>query len=319
MLSLSSALNAEQVKNYHKEEFAAETSRYYSQGNQALGQWQGQLAAEMGLSGAVTEGDFALLADGINPATGEQMVRHVGVKEYTSAAGKEVKSAEHSAGWDATFSAPKSVSLTALVGGDERLLEAHRAAVHTALGELERYAQARIGGNHPAVTTGRFVAATFEHDAARPVDGYAAPQLHTHCVIFNVTQMEDGTTRAIHPRAFFYTKSYATAVYQSELMREVRRLGYEIEPGKYGAPEIKGYSREYLEASSPRRQQIEERLEAQGLTGNARAAELIALETRDKKLHLSKEEVLASHKEIAARFGNQTEKVISEARARGEQ
>ncbi|MCL2659779.1 MAG: relaxase domain-containing protein [Acidobacteriaceae bacterium] len=319
MLSLSSALNAEQVKNYHKEEFAAETSRYYSQGNQSLGQWQGQLAAEMGLSGAVTEGDFALLADGINPATGEQMVRHVGAKEYTNANGKDVKSSEHSAGWDATFSAPKSVSLTALVGGDERLMDAHRTAVNTALAELERYAQARIGGNNPAVTTGRFVAATFEHDTARPVDGYAAPQLHTHCVIFNVTQMEDGSTRAIHPRAFFYTKSYATAVYQSELMREVRRLGYEIEPGKSGAPEIKGYSREYLEASSPRRQQIEERLEAQGLTGNARAAELIALETRDKKLHLSKEEVFASHKEMAARFGNQSEKVVAEAKSRGEQ
>ncbi|MCL2661651.1 MAG: AAA family ATPase, partial [Acidobacteriaceae bacterium] len=118
---------------------------------------------------------------------------------------------------------------------------------------------------------------------------------------------------------FFYTKSYATAVYQSELMREVRRLGYEIEPGKCGAPEIKGYSREYLEASSPRRQQIEERLKAQGLTDSARAAEIAALETRDKKLHLSKEEVLASHKEMAARFGNQAEKVISEAKDRGEQ
>ena len=97
---------------------------------------------------------------------------------------------EHRAGWDATFSAPKSISLTALVGGDDRVREAHREAVNVALNELERYTQARIGGNHPAETTGQFVAAKFEHDTARPVDGYAAPQLHTHAVIFNMTERD---------------------------------------------------------------------------------------------------------------------------------
>ncbi len=75
--------------------------------------------------------------------------------------------------------------------------EAHRSAVTTALSELERYTQARIGGNHPAETTGKFVVAKFEHDTARPVDGYAAPQLHTHAVIFNVTERADGSTRAV--------------------------------------------------------------------------------------------------------------------------
>jgi hypothetical protein len=75
---------------------------------------------------------------------------------------------EHRAGWDATFSAPKSVSLTALVGGDERVREAHRESVRVALDQLERYTQARIGGNHPPETTGKFIAAKFEHDTARP-------------------------------------------------------------------------------------------------------------------------------------------------------
>ncbi len=94
---------------------------------------------------------------------------------------------EHRAGWDATFSAPKSVSLTALVGGDERVREAHRESVRAALTELERYTQARICNVHAPATTGKFVAATLEHDTARHVGGYAAPQLHTHAVIFNVT------------------------------------------------------------------------------------------------------------------------------------
>ena len=128
------------------------------------------------------------------------------------------------------------------VGGDDRVREAHRAAVSTALDELERYTQARIGGNNPAETTGKFIAAKFEHDTARPVDGYAAPQLHTHAVIFNVTERADGSTRALQERGFFETQQYATAVYQSSLTYQLRNLGYTLETGKSGAPEIKGYS-----------------------------------------------------------------------------
>jgi hypothetical protein len=82
------------------------------------------------------------------------------------------------------LSAPKSVSLTALVGGDERVREAHRKSVRVALDQLEHYTQARIGGDHLPETTGRFIAAKFEHDTPRPVDGYVAPQLHTHAGCF---------------------------------------------------------------------------------------------------------------------------------------
>jgi conjugative relaxase-like TrwC/TraI family protein len=76
------------------------------------------------------------------------------------------------------------------------------------------------------------------------VDGYAAPQLHTHSVIFNMTEREDGTMRALQPRSLFETQQFATAVYQSHLTYQLRNLGYKIEPGRSGAPEIKGYSQE---------------------------------------------------------------------------
>ncbi len=118
--------------------------------------------------------------------------------------------------------------------------EAHREAVNIALNELEKYTQARIGGNHAAETTGQFVATKFEHDTARPVDGYAAPQLHTHAVIFNMTEREDGSFRALQPQGLFDSQQFATAVYQSQLMYQLRNLGYEIEAGRSGAPEIKG-------------------------------------------------------------------------------
>ena len=120
---------------------------------------------------------------------------------------RRIKTMEHRAGWDATFSAPKSVSLTALVGGDERVREAHRESVRVALDQLEHYTQARIGGNHPAETTGKFIAAKFEHDTARPVDGYVAPQLHTHVVIFNMTERDNGETRALQDREALSARS----------------------------------------------------------------------------------------------------------------
>jgi conjugative relaxase-like TrwC/TraI family protein len=228
-----------------------------------------------------------------------------------------VKPVEHRAGWDATFSAPKSVSLTALVGGDDRVREAHRQAVTIALTELERYTQARIGGNNPAETTGKFIVAKFEHDTARPVDGYAAPQLHTHAVIFNMTERADGSTRALQPQSYFDSQQFATAVYQSELTFRLRNLGYEIEAGKSGAPDVKGYTAEYLDASSPRRQQIEEAIARSGFSG-PEAAEIAAHNTRDRKEIHSPFEVLAAHRQIAAEFGNQADRVVSAAMERGE-
>ena len=141
---------------------------------------------------SVSAEEFARLSQGQHPQTGEQLVRHRASYEYKDADGKTITTMEHRAGWDATFSAPKSVSLTALVGGDDRVREAHRESVRIALEQLEQYTQARIGGNHPPETTAKFIAAKFEHDTARPVDGYVAPQLHTHAVIFNITERDNG-------------------------------------------------------------------------------------------------------------------------------
>ncbi len=200
-----------------------------------------------------------------------------------------------------------------LVGGDERVREAHRECVRVALNELEKYTQARIGNVHAPETTGKFVAATFEHDTARPVDGYAAPQLHTHAVIFNVTERDNGQTRALQPQELFASQRYATSVYRSELAMRLQGLGYELERGKHGQPEIKGYTKEYLEASSPRREQIKDHLREQGLDG-AGAAQVAAHRTRDSKELLSPEEVLKRHRELAAQHGHQADRVVAEAR-----
>lgn len=318
MLTISKPLNAGQAQTYHAREFTSPDQNYWQKGDINLGEWQGKLAESLALSGPVDAAQFGRLAEGQHPVTGEQLIRHREGKEYTAADGTTIKPAEHRAGWDATFSAPKSVSLTALVGGDDRVRQAHREAVTIALSELERYTQARIGGNNAAETTGKFVAAKFEHDTARPVDGYAAPQLHTHAVIFNMTERDgDGGPRALQARSLFDTQQFATAVYQSELTLRLRNLGYELETGRSGAPEIRGFTREYLEASSPRSQQIREYLEQNGFQGPA-AAQIAAHGTRDGKEIHSTSEVMAAHYKVAAAHGNQAQRIVTEARVRGE-
>ena len=315
MLTISKPLSATQAQTYHAKEFTAAEQNYWKQNDTIQGEWHGRLADKFALAGGVGAEEFARLSEGQHPQTGEQLVRHRKVHEYQTEDGSTVAPVEHRAGWDATFSAPKSVSLTALVGGDERVREAHQQAANVALNELERYTQARIGGNRPAEMTGQFIAAKFQHDTARPVDGYAAPQLHTHVVIFNMTERENGQMRALQERSFFESQSYATAIYQSHLTYQLRSLGYEIESGRSGAPEIKGYSQEYLDASSPRRQQIVEAVARSGFSG-PEAAQIAAHNTRDSKQILSPVEVMAAHRQIAAEFGNQADKVVAEALAR---
>jgi conjugative relaxase-like TrwC/TraI family protein len=315
MLTISKPLSAGQARAYHQEEFSNAQENYYSEGDRIRGEWHGKLAEKWGLRGGVQEEQFRRLSDGLHPMSGEQLVRHQTAREYVNEQGKTVKTMEHRAGWDATFSAPKSVSLTALVGADERVQEAHRASVGVALDEMERYVQARLGGNLPSETTGNWVAAKFEHDSARPVNGYAAPQLHTHVVFLNLTETANGETRPLQPQELFRTQQYATAVYRSELAHRLAGLGYEIEHGKSGQPEIKGYSREYLEASSPRRKQIKEHLAMEKQSGAA-AAQIAAHHTREAKIGLSHEEMQQRHKDLAIEFGDQPEHVKAEAKER---
>jgi len=317
MITISKPLSASQARTYHAREFASQQQNYWSRDQQGHSEWQGRLAQKWNLSGAVEAEHFARLSEGQHPHTDVQLVRHQVSRTYEGKFGKEVTSAEHRAGWDATFSAPKSVSLTALVGGDDRVREAHRESVRAALSELERYTQARIGNVHAPETTGKFVAATFEHDTARPVEGYAAPQLHTHAVIFNVTERDNGQTRALQPHEIFVSQRYVTAVYRSELALRLEKLGYGVERGKHGQPEIRGYTKEYLEASSPRREQIKDHLREQGIDGAA-AAQIAAHHTRDSKELLSREEVLRRHRELAAQFGHQADRVVAQARIHGQ-
>ena len=207
---------------------------------------------------------------GRNPVTGEPL----GLKSAPSR--------EPVPGFDLTFSAPKSVSLTWALGGHPvsgQVAEAHRAAVAEALGYLERQAcwTRRGKGGHEFVHGNGFLAAAYVHRSSRAGD----PQLHTHVLIANATKGPDGRwSRLYHPAIYEHAKT-ASYIYEAHLRHELtQRLGVEWQPVVKGIADISGFSKEELRRFSTRRAEI---LEAAGEGASARAMQIATLETRKAK------------------------------------
>ncbi len=98
MLTISKAISSAQAQTYHKLEYTSDAQSYYKQDDTVKGEWQGKLAASLGLSGEVAPLEFSRLTEGKHPQTEEQMVRHREGKEYTNADGSTTKPVEHRAG-----------------------------------------------------------------------------------------------------------------------------------------------------------------------------------------------------------------------------
>ncbi len=288
------ALSAGQAETYYEEKYVHDD--YYSEEQRVVGEWFGRGAEALELSGEVASDDFRAVLRGQRPSSGQVLVPNANGRT------------ERRAGWDATFNAPKSVSIQALVGSDTQLAEAHQRAVSRALVELEQYALSRRNGGSEWVSTSNIVAARFDHIAARPSqgidDGYGPdPHLHTHVVVANMTLRPDGLWRGLDPVEIYRSQSFATAVYRSELAREAQSLGYAIEvTGTDGRWELQGYTREQVMAFSRRRQDIEERLARRNLNGAA-AAQNIAHQSRLSKDHRGEAELRAEWRVRAREYG----------------
>jgi conjugative relaxase-like TrwC/TraI family protein len=314
VLSISDPLGASQAQDYHRAQYTSAQEAYYTEDDKVRGQWHGSLAGQWGLSGEVHEDQFVRLSEGQHPFTGEQLVRRQESCTYTNAEGKKITTKARAA-WDLTFSMPKTSSLCGLPGRDGRILLVHRAAVDIALNEIEGFVQARMGGKKPSETTGKWVIAKFEHDSSRPVDGVSAPQIHTHSILFNLTVTPDGKPHSLQTSELFKAQALATAVYRAELAIRLKELGYMLERSPSDSPEIKGYSKDYILASSPRSQQIDKYMDEHGVSG-PEAAQIAAHRTRSSKVSIPPEKVFAQHQAMAEHYGNQPEKVIALARER---
>jgi len=294
-------------------------SDYYAEGERITGQWQGRGAQLLGLSGEVRTEQFEALRQGLDPESGEflrqrQSADRISADGTTQSRGRNL--------YDFTISAPKSVSIIAELGGDDRLVEAHRGAVQETLTELEQIAATRVrmSGANENRCTGNLVLAVYHHDTSRELD----PQLHTHAVAANLTyDGVEGRWKALQASGIYERRAYLSEVYRNALAREVRSLGYEIEDrrtvnGKDLGFEIKGVSEELLERYSQRSEQRDNAI-AQFIEVNNRpptdneVAILVRESRADKLIEVSTPEV---HSRQSARLS--TEERIGLDRVREE-
>jgi conjugative relaxase-like TrwC/TraI family protein len=233
-----------------------EHSDYYAEGERVTGVWQGRGAELLGLSGAVKPDDFESLRQGFDPRT-KEFLRVRRSADRTAVDG--TKLAQGRSLYDFTISAPKSVSILAILEGDDRLIEAHRTAVAEALEEAETYAASRVrqAGANEDRPTGNLALAVYHHDTSRELD----PQLHTHAVAANLTfDGTEGRWKALQASGIYELRAYLSEVYRNALAREVRGMGYEIEnqrdaKGRDSGFEIRGVPQELLAKFSQRSRQ----------------------------------------------------------------
>lgn len=290
MLSVSkigAGASASAVANYHEKEGEKATKEDYYSAEKA-GVWKGEMARELGIEGKqIEKGELLASMQGYNPETGEALAKNAGEA--------------HKAGWDCTFSAPKSVSL-AWAFGDEKtrqsLEAAHSKAVERALDytqhDTSAFTNKDRAGENAGAAADKLLVATYQHGASREGD----PQLHSHCIVMNMATREDGTTAALDMDMRW--KMAIGAAYRAELSAELQRQGYNIERDK-DSFRIADVSKDHEQEFSKRREQIEKAMKEGGHHGAA-AASVAALSTRKAK-ELTPEQLEASWKQAAKEIG----------------
>ena len=303
MLSIGALSSAAQGASYY------ERDGYYAKDDpehRDASAWAGRGAQELGLKGPVDADTFRAVLEGKVPDGSDTRL------------GRRGKDGEihHRPGRDLTFSAPKSVSLAALVGGDARIVEAHDRAVAATLAWIEKNAaetrmkdpgsgpgQVPETGTMARVGNQKIVAATFRHDTSRNLD----PQLHTHSVIANMLKGEDGKWRSMANEGLYARQKLIGMLYRSELAAGLARLGYGIEKTHAdGRFEIAGVPRAAIEAFSTRRAEIEAAMAERnlGASGDSpRLAERAALMTRAAKRDIDRDELRGVWAKQAADLG----------------
>jgi conjugative relaxase-like TrwC/TraI family protein len=283
MMSVSPGMGAGQAGRYFSRE------DYYLRGDQTGGnsQWLGKGARELGLDGPVGEEEFRALCRGQDPS-GELIVAPKLTRDRERGTLIEM----HRAGNDCTFSAPKSVSI-AYAAGVEGIKEAHDKAVTLVLDHMEEhYCHYR---SPDGILNGRMVAAKFDHATSRNID----PQLHSHVFALNVVHAQDGSWKANEPRAIFQNQKSLGLLYRQALAQELAERGFEVAilDRSQMFIELKGVDPLLLGHFSSRRKAIENQV---GLwrdegrfseVSHARLYEMAALESRDPKREITREDV----------------------------
>ncbi|MGR3762428.1 MobF family relaxase (plasmid) [Roseobacteraceae bacterium NS-SX3] len=287
MMSISNVSAGAAASGYYKQE------GYYKAGTEEgerAATWFGKAAEREGLTGFVDDRHFAQLLDGQAP-DGKLMGRYVEGER------------QHRPGLDLTFSASKSASVAALVIGDTRIIEAHDAAVRSAMSVVEeRFIRTRFQQDGEMTTTNGegIIAGIYRHDTSRALD----PNLHSHAVIANMVKNENGGYSALRNEDVYNNRKLITEIYRSAFEARMQELGIATERGKYGEVNIAGIPREVTDAFSKRRQEILQALDSKGMEYSAATASKATLATRAAKIkNLDREELRADWRKDALEFG----------------
>ena len=271
MITIQQIRDAEGASRYF-----SELDDYYREGGSAPAEMAGSGATRLGLAGAIDKTRATAFADALR---GEVAGQQVG------------DPARHRAGYDLTFSAPKSFSVAALVAGDDRLAAAHDRATRAALAHIEAHAlvtrQRGADGKGYAWRQVEGIAGVFRHTTNRRVE----PDLHSHVVIANAGyDRATGRWVSIDGKELFAAQREAGTLYMAELARGAREAGYEIDwtINDKGHPsfDLRDVPPELSRAFSTRTQAIEAELTRRGLTretASPDAKQAATLATRDRK------------------------------------
>ena len=243
------------------------TDNYYTR-NQGLANshWHGKGREILSLEDRVSTTEYNHVYQGLDKRGNLLRQRQIGKK--------------YNPGRDLTLSAPKSVSLLGLVKEDKTVIEAHQQAVKTTLNYVERNCiVTRTGkGGVNQIQTDNALFAVFQHDDNRNLD----PQLHSHCVLFNLTQGKDGKWRTMDNRELYQQKMTIGMVYHHELGRRLQTLGYELNWNRDGTFDVRSYTQLQLQEFSTRKQEIEQ---AVGKEASAATKAKACTTTRKSKVH----------------------------------
>lgn len=271
MLTLTPINNIEYYKNIDQDDY------YIS--DEGQGYWHGKLSKRLKLGQVMDSLNFESVMKGLHPRTGKPLFsKNQNVKK---------------AGWDLTFSAPKSVSLTwakSTFQERKKIQEAQKKAVQTTLDYVEKYiAGVKRGKNGIHKESGAgILAAIVDHYSSRELE----PQLHSHAVIPNLCEAKDGKLMALDSRKIYLNQKTIGAIYRGQLATQLSKLGYSLERDGESF-RIASIPKDIETLFSTRTQQITKALSSSGVTSSASShGDVVKVSTRKAKREINERVLL---------------------------
>jgi conjugative relaxase-like TrwC/TraI family protein len=263
MLRVTQSVSAKGATHYFDQSLAR-ADYYTAEQSRSMGVWGGVGAEHLGLIqrirredslqliAEVRREDFKKLVSNIHPLTGENLTV------------RTLRGNKRTAGYDFTWSVPKSVSLFAALNPETPVSQLITDAVKETMAELELEMKTRVRGRDAAGrprdeerVTGNMVYAAFVHELGRPVDGVPDPHFHVHCYVLNATyDAEEKRWKAGYFRDLKRDAPYWEAAFHGRVASKLMAAGYAIRRTEKDF-ELAAVSRETIEKFSRRTMEIE--------------------------------------------------------------